>query len=147
MIINTKVTINRPREQVWEFFDNTDNLHKWIQGLKAYQHMSGDEGSIGAKGVYTFQENGKVIEMKDEILAKKKPEEFSNVFHHKDFDMIVNYSLFDEGNSTTTFICNTEYKFRSPFWKLFTKLARSKMEKRQREDIGLLKQYVEMDSN
>lgn len=145
MIINTKLTIRRPPEQVWDFFDNPDNLTKWIIGLKNYHHMNGDPGTVGAQAIYEFQENGKLVEMKDEVLIRKEPEELTLKFHHKDLDMIINYSLFEEENDTTTLICNTQYKFRNLFWELFSKIMRNKMQQRQNADLVLLKKYVELE--
>lgn len=145
MIINTKLIIRRPPEQVWNFFDNPNNLTKWIIGLKSYHHMKGDPRTVEAQAVYEFQENGKMIEMKNEILIRKEPEEFTVKFQHKDLDMIINYSLFDEGNATTSLICNTQYRFRSLFWEIFTKVMKHKMQERQNADLVLLKKYVELE--
>lgn len=86
-----------------------------------------------------------VIEMKDEILIRKEPEELTIKFHHKDLDMVINYSLFDEGNATTTLICNTQYIFRNFFWEVFSKIMRHKMQQRQNANLVLLKKYVELE--
>lgn len=145
MIINTKVIINKPREEVWDYFTNPDYLPKWIGGLEEYFHVSGQFAKEGSKGIYKFRENGKLVEMREEIIAAKELEEHTGVFHHKDFEMIINNSLFEEKNGTTTFICNTEYRFKNFFLKMLSKfILRSKMQKRQNEDIKRLKLAVEL---
>lgn len=145
MIISTKVQINKPREEVWNYFTNPDYLPIWIGGLEKYHHISGEFGKEGARGLYKFRQNGKKIEMREEIIASKKPEEHSGKFHHKDFDMIINNTFLEEGKGSTTFICNTEYRFRNLFLKLLSKFVlRSKLQKRQDDDLKRLKQAVEL---
>lgn len=144
MHINTRIIINRPREQVWEYFSTPENLHSWIGGLKAYHHVSGEPGTISSKGIYEFEEHGKIVEMREQVLHCKEPAEFSNSFSHKDFDMITNYTFFVDGKDKTAVICNTEYRFKKMMWKLFSHVIKAKMQKRQNEDLKRLKTFVEM---
>lgn len=145
MIINTKATIYKPREEVWKYFTNTDHLPKWIGGLEEYHHLSGKFGEEGSTGLYKFREDGKVVEMREEIIAAKKNEEHTGKFYHKHFDMIINNTFIKEDENTTTFICNTEYRFRSFKWKLISKLfLKNKLQKRQNDDIRRLKKAIEL---
>lgn len=144
MHVNTKMVINRPRKQVWEYFSNPENLHTWIDSLKAYHHDSGEPGTIGSRGIYEFEEYGKTIELREEVLACKAPEEFSNTFRHEDYDMITNYTFFDKAGDKTEIICNTEYKFRSTMWQIFSEILKHKMQRRQDDDLRRLKLLVEM---
>ena len=145
MIINTKLTIRRPQKQVWDYLDQPENLTKWIQGLKSYHQINGDPETLGAHALYVFGEGDKEIEMTGEILAAKEPEEFSVKLYHKDLEIIVNYSLFEEANDTTTLICNSEYRFRDLYWEVFSHIMKSRIQYRQNFNLMVLKKLLELD--
>ena len=144
MIINTKVIINTHIEAVWNYFSDPKNLPLWIRGLESYHHITGEYGKEGSKGIFKFREYGKLVEMREEVIASKEQEEHTGRFHHRKFDMIINFCFFDEGNNTTTMICNTEYRFRSLITQLFSKfILKSRLQERQNENIKSFKKALE----
>ena len=49
MKYTVEVTINRPRQQVVEVFDNPELMPKWQKGFISMRHLSGEVGQAGAK--------------------------------------------------------------------------------------------------
>ena len=50
-----KLVINLPRERMVELFDDPDNMVKWMEGLRSFEHVSGTPGRPGAKSRLTLR--------------------------------------------------------------------------------------------
>lgn len=145
MIINTQVKVFKPRDVVWDYFNNPQNVTEWVTGLKEYQPTTGEHGKAGSKAKLTFKERDRKIVMSEEILVSKPPSEHTAKFSSKDLDMIINYQFDDDGKETTTLTCSSEYKFRSLLLKVVSKLfLRSKLKDRQQQDLKNFKELVEL---
>lgn len=77
-----EITIDAPRQQVVELFDNSENLFEWQDGLKSFEHLEGEPGTVGAKSriIYDVTGKGKLVEMIETITHKNLPDEFFATF-------------------------------------------------------------------
>ncbi|MEO8146470.1 MAG: SRPBCC family protein [Bacteroidia bacterium] len=41
MNITTTIIINKPVKQVWDFYDNPDNLKLWLTNFKSFELLAG----------------------------------------------------------------------------------------------------------
>ncbi|MEM6726316.1 MAG: SRPBCC family protein, partial [Bacteroidota bacterium] len=57
------VIIDRPRAEVIQLFDSTENLYDWMEGLQSFEHLSGTPGEVGAKSKLTFKMGKRDITM------------------------------------------------------------------------------------
>lgn len=77
MKINTEITINANRDQVWQVFDNPDNLPKWQPTLKRVVHQSGEPGQAGSVTQLNYEEDEGEIIFTQTITSRKEPEEMT----------------------------------------------------------------------
>ena len=73
MQYTTSVTINLPRTQVIDLFDNVDSLSQWQNGLQSFEHLSGRPGQPGARSKLTFALEDGLIEMIEPSPAASCP--------------------------------------------------------------------------
>src|SRR5829696_8495182 len=67
MLTETKVIINKPVKEVWDFFKNPDNLTRWLTGFQKFEHVSGVPGTVGARAKHHFLERGKQLILDGEL--------------------------------------------------------------------------------
>lgn len=95
-----EVTINKPREEVLEFFDNPDNLYKWQKNLKKYEIIEGEPRQDGVKSRFTYDENGKKVVMIETIEKFNYPDQMIAIYEAKNmWNRCVN-DLIDQGDNT-----------------------------------------------
>ena len=73
----SSVTIDLPREKVLEIFDSTENIKKWQNGLKTFEHIDGDPGQVGATSRLVYDMNGRTVEMTEKVIHRDLPDELS----------------------------------------------------------------------
>lgn len=98
-----EIQIDRPPTVVWEYLVEPAKMQQWMTGLKKVEQVSSGPNSAGAEHRITFEERGKVAEMKVVNTAFKPP-------HHIAIDMSggnmgklvmhVDYKLSDLGGKT-----------------------------------------------
>ncbi len=54
MTYTSEVVINKSIDEVFNLFDNSDNLNKQIEGIEKFEHISAKYGEVGAKSRLTF---------------------------------------------------------------------------------------------
>ncbi len=74
------IEIDRPRDEVIEAFNSTDNLFKWQTGLVSFEHLSGDPGQVGAKSVLVYDTGKHRIELTETITSVALPDEFNGTY-------------------------------------------------------------------
>ena len=123
MKYTTEVQINLPRQRVIELFDNSENLFKWQQGLKDFQHLEGEPGTEGARSRMVYEGRKGDLEMMETIRSRNLPDEIHMVYHARGvYHAMANYFIqADEG--TTIWRTVSDFRFRglmvfmSPFMK------------------------------
>ncbi len=144
MLATSRVVINRPVKTVWEFFDDPDNLPKWLTGFKRFEHVSGTPGEPGAKSKHYYEINGRSIEMLEEITVRKECEEFSGIISNQWMTSITKNTFRDLGDGRTEVTSTVTSEFKSFFLKLFGPLMMKKgFQRRQDADLLKLKDAVE----
>ena len=144
MLATSRVIINRPVKTVWEFFDNPDNLSKWLTGFKRFEHISGTPGKPGAKSKQYYEMNGRSIEMLEEITVRKECEEFSGIISNKWMTSTTKNTFHDLGDGRTELVSSVESAFKPFFLKLLGSIMMRKgFQQRQDADLEKLKEVLE----
>ncbi|MEM0999898.1 MAG: SRPBCC family protein [Bacteroidota bacterium] len=112
MKYSTEVTIAQPRAKVVELFDNSDNLYQWMDGLKSFEHLSGEPGQPGAKSKLLFQMGKREVTMTETILDRELPERFSGTYEGPGVWNRVENVFQESENGKTIWVANHEFKFR-----------------------------------
>jgi len=93
----SQVVINKPVEEVWNYFDNPDNMTKWLTGLQSFEHLSGTPGEVGAKSKHTYDNNGKTIVLIEEITSRIANKELKGTLTHDMMESIMDNQFEDLG--------------------------------------------------
>ena len=144
MTTTSTVTINRPVLEVWAYFDNPDNLGKWLRGHKEFKHLSGERGQPGAKSVHIYEEKGRRMEMEEEIVRRVEGKEFNGILRMKGImESTIRSQFKDLGDGRTEYNCVVESKFISPLWKFLCLFMGHSFKKRQDADVQRMKEAIE----
>jgi len=106
-----EITIELPIERVIELFDNTENLKEWQEGLKSFEHVSGEPGKEGAKSKLVFDTGKRRLEMIETITKRNFPDEFHGTYETKGVYNIQENYFSKEGKNSTKWFSKSEFKF------------------------------------
>ena len=136
-----EVVIKRPRDEVIEKFDSTENLYKWQPSLESFEHVSGEPGQAG--GVSRLTYSGKrSMTMRETITARQFPDSFDATYEAPG---VVNpcHNVFEDlGDGTTKWIMETEFIF-SGFMKFVSKLMGGSFRKETQSSLDKFKAWIE----
>jgi len=132
----TQVEIGLPRKEVIRLFDSSENMFKWQEGLKSFDHLDGEPGQEGARSKMVYKGRKGDLEMTETITRRALPDEFHAIYTAKGVHNKM-YNYFEEtASGTTTWRTVSEFKFRglmalmAPFMKsAFTSNTRLSMER------------------
>lgn len=128
MKYTSEIEINQPIDKVIELFDNPENMSKWMEGLQSFEHLSGNQGEVGAKSRLKFKMGKREIEMIETITVRNLPQEFSGTYEAKGVYNIVKNSFIKLSDSKTKYITENEFQF-SGFMKIIAFLMPSAFKK------------------
>jgi hypothetical protein len=142
MQYSCSVTIGLPRDRVIHLFDSTDNLHKWQNGLKSFEHVDGKPGQEGAKSRLTYEMNGRKVEMVETVTCRNLPDELAFVYEAKGvWNNCVNKFTALSPESTRWDMDN-EFKCTG-FMKLLTTFMPGSFKKQTMADMHRFKAFAE----
>ena len=143
MLTETKVIINKPINEVWEFFKNPDNLKLWLSGFQKFEHISGIPGTVGAKAKHHFLERGKELILDGELTEVIQEKRIIGILDSSMMLNTVTNSFDDLGNDQTEVGISSDTQFKGFPWKQIGPLMKSEFKKRQEKDLQTLKQVLE----
>lgn len=139
----SQVIINKPVEEVWNYFDNPDNMTKWLTGLQSFEHLSGTPGEVGAKSKHTYDNNGKTIVLIEEITSRIANKELKGTLTHDMMESTMDNQFEDLGDGRTKVTATVNTKFKSLVFKLLSPFMKRGFQNRQNNDLRRLKELVE----
>jgi uncharacterized membrane protein len=139
-----ELTIDLPRERVIELFDDPDNLPKWQEGLRSFEHISGELGQPGAKSRLLYDMGRRQVEMMETIEVRSLPDEFTGTYVADGVWNRVANRFFEQGDGTTRWQIDTEFRF-SGFMKIMSLFMRSAFPKQTRETMESFKAFAESE--
>lgn len=111
MKYTSEITIDLPRARVIDLFDDPNNLARWQEGLKSFEHISGSPGQPGAKSRLLFDINGRELEMIETVTSRDLPDEFSGTYDAKNVHNIVRNFFYEDGPNRTRWVTENEFQF------------------------------------
>ena len=133
-----EVDINLPIDRVIELFDNAENLKQWQPGLVSFEPLSGTAGEVGAKSKLVYQMGKNNCELIETITVKNLPDEFSGTYETKGMWNTVTNRFVAVNESSTKWICESEFKGQSLMMKLMMFFAPGMFKK---ETCKMLKNF------
>ncbi len=143
MLTETTVIINKPVKEVWEFFQDPDNLKLWLGGFQKFEHISGIPGTVGAKTKHHFLERGKELILDGELTEVVREKRIIGILDSSMMLNKVTNSFNDLGNDQTEVSLSSDTKFKGFLWKQIGPLMKGEFKKRQEKDLQTLKQVLE----
>ena len=144
MNITTTITINKPVKEVWDFYDNPDNLKLWLTNVKSFELISGNPGEAGTKAKHIYEEKGRLITMYETITEKIPYHKLSGTLTMPKMMESNIQTVFKEIDpNKTELVCNTDSKFEMFSLKLFGFLLKNGFQKRQDDELNKLKMVIE----
>ena len=142
MKYSSSVTIQLPRDKVLELFDSTENLYKWQQGLKSFEHLDGDPGQEGASSRMVYDMNGRTVEMTEKVFRRNLPDELSFTYEAKSVWNSCENKFVEISTDTTRWDMENEFKCTG-FMRIITALMPGSFKKQTLADMNRFKQFAE----
>ena len=137
-----EIVIESPRERVVEPFDSTDNLFKWMDGLKSFEHLEGEPGQPGAKSRLVFKRGNGELEMIETVAVRDLPDVFAGSYEADHaWNGMVNRFI-EEGPDRTRWITENEFKFTG-IWRFVSLVLRPMFPKQTMKSMRAFKEFVE----
>ena len=144
MNITTSIIINKPVKEVWDFYDNPDNLERWLTNFKSFELISGKQGETGTKAKHIYEEKGRLITMYEVITEKVPYHKLTGTLTMPKMMESSIQNIFKEIDADKTELtCITEIKFEMFSLKLFGFFLKKGFQKRQDGDLKKLKIAIE----
>lgn len=142
MKYTAEITIELPREEVLQKFDDPANLKHWQRGLISFEPVSGTPGEEGAKSRLVYKMGKREIEMTETITKKNLPEEFHGTYEAKGVYSVQENFFEETPQNTTRWIAHVEFRF-SGFMKLMGWFMPGAFKKQTYQYIQDFKAYAE----
>ena len=131
MNITTTIIINKPVKEVWDFYDNPDNLKLWLANFKSFELISGNPGEAGTKAKHTYEEKGRTIIMYETITEKVPYHKLAGTLTMpKMMESNLQTVLKEIDKDKTELTCITETKFEMLSLKLFGFMLKKSISKK-----------------
>ena len=146
MKYQSEITIDRPLEKVVELFDNPENMKVWQPGLVSFETIEGEPGKEGAISKLQYKMGKREIEMKETILRRNLPHEFSGTYEAKGvYNIMENY--FDKvDDNTTRWRADVEFQFDGFAMKVMAWLMPRAFRKQTIKNMQNFKEFAESEA-
>ena len=137
------VFIDKPIQEVWSFFDNSDNMPQWLTGFVEFKPLSGEPGTIGARALHVYDLNGRMFELEETITDKVPFERFAGILSNPSMESHMETLFTDMGDGRTKLLSISDVKFKSWMFRLMGRFMKKGFQSRQDADLNRLKQAIE----
>ncbi len=141
-----ELPINKPRTEVWEAFDNPQNIKQWQPSLTSFQALSGRPGQPGAISKLTYEEHGRTFELIEKVIYREEPNRFESTFENDFAVNTVRNTFTEETKEQTLWVVETEYKFKTLVMRIAGPLMKKNYVARTQKDMERFKEMVERQS-
>lgn len=143
MKIEHSIEIDQPPPVVFEFLMEEENLPLWLTNFIRIEHTSGEPGEVGSTSKHVYNENGRMIELMEEITGIKKNQMVSAKYVGAQFDMEVIYHLKPVGETGTQLTLSSDITSKGFFMKIVEPFVKKSIQKRGLQDLVNLKNAIE----
>ncbi|MCT8340956.1 SRPBCC family protein [Flavobacteriaceae bacterium TK19130] len=144
MKYTVEITINAPREEVIKKLNKAENLKHWQRGLINFEPLNNkDMGSEGAKMELHYKMGKREMVLTETILSNNLPSELHATYDTKGVHNIQKNYFKQMGESTTKWVSESEFQFRSFGMKMMGFLLPGAFKKQSRQYMQDFKAFVE----
>jgi uncharacterized protein YndB with AHSA1/START domain len=137
------VTINRPREEVFDYLTDPDTQTVWQSGLQDFEGDWQGELNVGDRARGTVKVAGKKVQWETETTAVERPERVAFRSVEAPFEFELSYSLVDRGGSTEVIHEGSTASMGGFFGKLADPLVARMYQRDMNSNLENLKSILE----
>ncbi len=143
MKFKLELPINKFKAEVWQAFDNAENLKKWQTTLTKFEPVSGTPGQPGAVSKLTYEEGGREFTLIEKITHSDEPNSFDGVYENNFADNVIKNMFVEQGKDQTLWVMETEFTFKTLVMKIMGPLMKKNLVKRTQKDMERFKEMAE----
>lgn len=143
MTIQSHVEIDKPPSEVYEFLMDEENLSLWVTNFIRAEKLEGEPGTPGYRSRHIYSENGRQMEMIEEVEEVLENRRFTAILRGKPYHMHIANEISPLPSGGSQLSGRIEYRPRHPLSALLVWLRRGKFLQRLRHDLESFKEAVE----
>ena len=109
MKFTCSVDIKLPKARTVELWSDPENLVKWQDGFKSFEHLSGNPGEVGAKSEMKYENGSHKIELLETIISNNLPDEFTGRYEAKQMVNTMKNTFTEISENETRWEAEIEY--------------------------------------
>jgi len=141
----TLTEIDAPLEHAFAVFTDGDRSSEWLVGLKSIENISGQEFEVGSMWRLTFEQDGEVMVMTEEVTAYKENEVFAFTIDSDVLIADVEIRFIPLDSTRTKIVATSTSVGKNILWRSMLAIVKSDIIERDQENYNRLKQLIESD--
>ena len=143
MKFKLETLINKPRADVWQAFDNIENMPKWQPSLISREITDGTPGQPGAVSKLTYKEDEREFTLIEKVIHRDEPNELAGIYENVFADNIIKNKFIEHGKTQTLWVIENEFKFKTLLMKIMGNVLKKNYIKRTQRNMQRFKEMVE----
>ena len=142
----SSIEIEAPREGVFDFLADDDNMMDIVPNLVAHGFIDVKEGVVGTTFWHEYEEKGRKMKMTGVVSEHQRPASMAVELDGSVFSLVVRYTLEELGPNHTRLTQHSAAKMKhifKIFGLLFGKKMQAEGEKVQKENFARMKALIE----
>ena len=148
MKFTCSVTINLPRKNVVDLWQDPNNLKHWQDGFIDFKHLEGDPGTVGAVSRMRYKIRNRELELVETIKHMNLPEEMTATYESKPMNNTMHNTFTMVTDTVTRWDAEIHYTEMNGFVvKLMAKLFPNMFKKQAQKWFDQFKEFAENKQN
>lgn len=143
MKFKLETTINKSRADVWQAFNNIENMSKWQPSLISRELTDGTPGQPGAISKLTYKESEREFTLIEKVTHRNEPNEFDGIYENDFANNTIRNKFIEQGKDQTIWIVENEFKFKTIVMKIMGNVLKKNYVKRTQKEMERFKEMVE----
>lgn len=138
-----ELILARPRAEVWQIFDDPNNMDKWQPSLVNIERLSGPAGQPGAVARLTFKNGDREFSLIEKVSFRAEPERLEGVYENEFANNFVKNTFLEQGRDKTLWKVQVEFKFKTLFMRIIGPFVKKRFVANTQRDMERFKMLVE----
>jgi predicted small secreted protein len=139
---SAQVSINKPVNEVFKTFNNSENIKDWIPEVKSFEVVKNNPGKTGSIYKIVVDNKGQEITMTEKVLAYVENEKVTLFFDAENMLKTDDY-IFTEKDGITTITQNSSCKSESFLLACVFPYVKWKFENQDQSYLNNFKAFIE----
>lgn len=138
----SKVTINKPVEEVFAIFNNDENLSKWIPEIKSIKEINKVDGMVGSTYAVTVISQGQEMTLEEKVLAYEPNKKVKLMFNGGGMLKTDDY-IFESNGGNTIIKLKANCKSTGFILGCMLPFVKGKLQEQDQQYLANFKEFVE----